>query len=167
MSQFRRLSLLLAAPAALLSSCLPHGAAASNSAPGTTSPVSRDINKLGQSIALPRRPLNAVWQRKQIGDGEMGPSDYAITAVMQFSPRDLKWILDSASSRGSHRAVQVPLASWYPAPLQKKAARNNSGNLRLQVRNLSAFDFEKLSLRNGSLFHVVGTNYCVLSLSTT
>lgn len=167
MSFFRRFSLLLAAPMSLLTSCVPDGPAASSPAPSTTFPVSRDINTLGKSIALPRRPLGAVWQMKQMGDGEMGPSDYSITAVMQFSPRDLKWIVDSASSRGSHRVVQVPLASWYPAPLQKKAVRNNSGKLRLSVQNLSAFDFEKLSLRNGNLFHVVGTNYCVLSLSTT
>lgn len=163
MSFFRRFSLLLAAPMSLLTSCVPDGPAASSPAPSTTFPVSRDINTLGKSIALPRRPLGAVWQMKQMGDGEMGPSDYSITAVMQFSPRDLQAITASAAKRAAPKPGFISVEPWYPHTLRKQAAKSKG---RLKAQGLDASDFYKMSFIQGELWRVEGTNTLVVSLFT-
>lgn len=166
MSFLRRFSLLLAAPVSLLTSCVPDGPAASSPAPSTTFPISRDINTLGKSIALPRRPLVAVWQMKQMGDGEMGPSDYSITAVMQFSPRDLKALTVSAAKRatsGKATTEKISVLPWFPEALRKKAATSKGF---LKAQSLDPSDFYKMSFIQGSLHRIEGTNSLVLALHT-
>ena len=167
MSFFRRFSLLLAAPLALLCSCVPNGPAASSPAPrpapGSTFPVSRDIDTLGKSIALPRRPLSAVWQMKQMGDGEMGPSDYTIKAVMQFSPRDLQALTARAAKRAAPRPGTISLEPWFPQALKKKAEKSKNG---LRAQSLDPSDFYKMSFIQGKLWRIEGTNYFFVSLFT-
>lgn len=158
------LSILLAAPMLGLASCVPDGPAASSPAPSTTFAVSRDINKLGQIITLPRRPLSAVWQMKQIGDGNFGPSDYTIQAVLQFSPRDLQALVASAARRAPSKPGAIAVESWFPNVLKQKAAKSKN---RLRAQRLDPSDFTDLSFNQGELWRIEGTNYLFVSLLTS
>lgn len=160
----------MCAPAALLAlllaSCVPRSAAPSP-APRAALPVSTDISKLGRAIALPRRPLQAVWQQEQIGDGSMGPSDTRLTAVMLFSAADLKRIAHAPSIEAAPPHSEAQVEPWFPAALQKKAAPNVGGKRTLRCARLVPDAFFKSSLIHGDLLQPEGTNYLILSLYTT
>ena len=156
-----RLSVLLAALA--LASCVP-GGAGTRPAPRPTPRVtiSRDINKLGRVIGLPRRPLSAVWQQKQIGDGNFGPSDYTIKAAMQFSSRDLRAITASAMKRSKPKPSTIAVEPWFPQALKQMTQSKNG----LRAQKLDASDFTKMSFLQGELWRIEGTDYLFVSLFT-
>ena len=158
-----RLSILLAAPSLALASCVPGGAGT----PPTPRPtprvtISRDINKLGRVIGLPRRPLSAVWQQKQIGDGNFGPSDYTIKAVMQFAPRDLQSLTASAMKRAKPKPGTISVEPWFPHALRQMAQSKNG----LRAQSLDPSDFAKMSFLQGELWRIEGTDYLLVSLFT-
>lgn len=163
MISIRRLWVFLAVP--LASSCIPNSGStpAAATAKVSTSPLSTDIGKLGRSIALPRRPLSAVWQQTTMGDGSFGPADYTIQAVMRFSPRDLQALTASATKRAPARPGVIPVQPWFPDPLKNKA--KSKGGLRAQ--SLDPSGFTKMSLIHGEMWRIEGTNTLFVSLFTS
>lgn len=177
MSHFRRFPILLSLPLCALA-CVPRGTSAPSSAlssgPRTASPVtslvspiSRDIDALSVLVTLPRHPQGVVWQKVQIGGGDMGPSDFKVRAVLLFRAADLKRIAKRPSTGAAPPQGEVKVESWFPQVLKKKAVRDASGQFSLRCARLVPDAFFKNSLRNGDLLQPTGTRYVILSLFTT
>lgn len=93
------------------------------------SPVSRDVDRLGRNIRLPRRPVSVVWQVTARGSGGgdrgvPGPTDYTLTAVITFRSQDIKAIVAQAARRPGNTALITP-PPWFPAHARKYLALRN------------------------------------------
>lgn len=137
--------------------------------PPVTSPpvVSPDLKGLQRLITVPRRPVSVMWEYTQIGDGNMGPSDLQVLAVIQYTPTDADAIEKAVRKQGGMRKGEVTMRSWFPINLRKKSVSGNDGSRVLRGDKLDASTFAHLSLQNGFAMRVPDTPYFVVSLSTT
>lgn len=147
----------------------PTASVASSLTAATTSDV--DIDRLGRRVNLPVRPEAVVWQERRLGTNSRpevpGPTDYALTAVLLYSPADAESIAASAGKLAAPSASPVTFQDWYPAALKVLAKPGPEGRATLNGQRYHADAFFRSPLINGSLTRIADTNYFVLRLFTT
>lgn len=126
--------------------------------------VRTDVAGLGRLVKLPRPALSAMWREQQIGDGNMGPSDLRVLAVIQFSEKDARQIEMTARKQGAARQEEIEVLPWFPASIRKSAQRSADGRLVWRLDKLSGSQFAHLSLSQGFVARVPNTSFFVLSL---
>lgn len=159
---------LIAGLATTSMACVPRASAPRSlvptKAPGAA--VRSDIAGLARLIRLPIRPVAVSWQYTTIGNGEMGPSDARLLAVLQFSARDAAKVDALLRKQGTPTTGAVDLQSWFPPALASQAVPRG-GQLVLRGQRFGADDFARQSLQNGSAFRIGKSPFLVLSLVTT
>jgi hypothetical protein len=158
-------SALVCANALLLGAGCVSASKTPPSAPVTVATkVRTDVAAMGRVVTLPRPALSAVWQEQQIGDGNMGPTDTRLLAVVQFSAKDAKQIEVTARKQSPRPKEELEVLPWFPASVRKVAHPNAGGRLVLLVEKLNVSQFAHLSLSNGFVARVPKTAFFVLSL---
>ncbi len=129
--------------------------------------VRTDVAGLAALVTLSRLPLATTWQQTRIGDGNFGPSDLRLVAVLQFSPNDAKFVETTARQSAQPRSEEIEVLPWFPATIRQGAKRGSNGALVLRGQSFKPDAFARMSLQNGKLVRVEKTDFFVLSLFST
>ncbi|NTX07445.1 hypothetical protein HUA74_05785 [Myxococcus sp. CA051A] len=115
-----------------------------------------DLASLEQVVNLPRRPVSVQWRKAIRGKVGMGPTDWEVIAVLEYSEAD----------------AQALLATLTPTELAPPTLNDGgwlSATTRKSLERARAYDasaFYRPPLQNGTVLHVPSTNTFVLSLFT-
>jgi hypothetical protein len=124
--------------------------------------IRHNVEFLGQTITLPRKPISATWQmlpHDVDADSAGGGTAWRIRAVLEFAPADGEAILASARSRPRPADEAPKSAGWFPKPVQQAMETH-------PTEVLDAGDFYSSLYRFGLLAHIEGTNYFLLDIQT-
>jgi hypothetical protein len=117
-----------------------------------------DLDTLEKTVTLPRRPRAAQWRKSLLGGVGLGPTDWQLLAVLEYSEEDARALLAELKPlRGGASGAEVEDGGWLP------------GATRTALNQAKAYDasaFFRSPLRAGSLYHLPGSNTFVLSLFT-
>ncbi len=119
--------------------------------------VRTDLDALASLVTLPRRPLAVQYRKTLLSPAGIGPSDWRLMAVLEYSAADAAKLL-AASRPLVGPSPALGDTRWLPKPVRL--------GLR-SARPLDAGAFARLSLRNGALFHIKDTSSFVLILFST
>ncbi|WP_338873237.1 hypothetical protein [Myxococcus stipitatus] len=115
-----------------------------------------DLASLEQVVTLPRRPVSVQWRKALRGTVGLGPTDWEVLAVLEYSEADTQALL--ATLTPSELAPpSLEDGGWLPAATRKSLE---------QARAYDASAFYRPPLQNGTVLHVPGTRTFVLSLFT-
>lgn len=115
-----------------------------------------DLETLEKTVTLPRRPQAAQWRKSLRGTVGLGPTDWQLLAVLEYSPDDAQALL--ASLKPVKRAsVKVDDGGWLPEAT-REALKGAPA--------YDASDFLRPPLQAGNVFHLPGSNTFVLALVT-
>jgi hypothetical protein len=132
--------------------------------------ISQDVAALGKLIQLSPLPITVVWQHKQLGSNRVpdvpGPSDWSLTAVLQYSDEDTAKIIAKAAKIESPEPTEVPWQEWFPSNL-RATTPGAASTVALRGERYQADDYFRPPLMNGSLIRIGKTSYFVLSVFTT
>ena len=130
------------------------------------SEVSTDVNELSEFINLPAKPLSVKWAYRRSGDGLLGPSDYAITAVIKLNEADFKGLRTKYKLGAAHYANRTKdfVKDWFP-PSVKNCIKDN-GSLVSVVVWENPKEFEKSPLVNGYCFFTNNNEVFVCMFTT-
>lgn len=139
----------------------------------STRTPSTDIEALRKYINLPRRPVSAVWRAGvQGGEGSLdvpGPTDWYLTAVLTFSPKDMEEIVAEASRRERPRfRIAVKEIDWFPDEAKKYASKEEGADdFKLEGQLYDPSAFVKPPLMGGYLLRIGETTHLFVNLFTT
>ena len=122
--------------------------------------IRHNIEFLGETIALPRKPVSATWQmlpHDVDANSAGGGTAWRIRAVLEFKPADTEAILMAAKSKPRPAGEALGKANWFPE-LVRDAMDAHPTEL------YDASDFYSSLYRHGTLAHVEGTNYFLLEI---
>jgi hypothetical protein len=109
------------------------------------SPASNDVDALAQVVRLPRRPNRVQWRKAVLGRGGLGPTDWSLTALLEFSEADAKVLL--AGCEVAPPGTELPeLGPWLPQDVRENAAA--------KVMAYDAAAFFRSPLLHGALFRL-------------
>lgn len=115
---------------------------------------SNDLEALSQLVHLPAKPSAVLWQRAIQGSVGFGPTDWSLTAVLDYSPEEARALVAEAKKTGP----TDPLApEWLPDELRvdlKKAVP------------LDAQAFRRPPLSGGNVYYLEESSKLVLMLFT-
>lgn len=107
-------------------------------------------------MTLPRRPISVQWRKAVRGTPGLGPTDWELLAVLEYSETEAQALL--ATLKPTDLAPPtLDDGGWLPAATRKSLA---------SARAYDASAFYRPPLQHGTLLHVPGTNTFVLSLFT-
>ncbi|NBD10841.1 MULTISPECIES: hypothetical protein [Corallococcus] len=113
-----------------------------------------DLETLEKTVTLPRRPQAVRWRQSARGiPGGLGPTDTQFLAELEYAAADVPAL--QAALKPTRLTVKVEDGGWLP-----DATRD-------ALKGATAYDaapFFKGSLRQGTVFHLPGTNTFVLVL---
>jgi hypothetical protein len=142
-------------------------AASSANAP----PPSHDIAALANIVPLSPAPVAVTWQRKILGGNRVsaipGPTDYELTAVLEYREADVAAIVGAASKAAPGVPGEVEWETWFPAKLKTQAVTAPDGRSVLKGERFQPTAFKRAPLLQGTLTRIGKTNAFVLSLFTT
>jgi len=122
--------------------------------------IRHNIEFLGETITLPRKPVSATWQmlpHDPDGNTVGGGTAWRIRAVLEFKPADTEAILMAAKSKPRPAGEALGKANWFPEPVRDAMDAHPS-------ELYDASDFYSSLYRHGTLAHVEGTNYFLLEI---
>lgn len=130
------------------------------------SEVSTDVNELREFINLPAKPLSVKWTQWSSGAGLLGPSDYAITAVIKLNEADFKALkkkykLETAHYEDSNKDL---VKDWFPQSV-KNCVKDNGSFVSVVVWETPK-EFEKSPLVNGYCFFTNNNEVFVYMFTT-
>jgi hypothetical protein len=132
---------------------------------------SQDIAALARIVPLAPAPVTVVWQRKILGSNRVsaipGPTDYELTAVLEYREADVAAIVSAASKVAPAVTGEVEWEAWFPAKLKSQVATAPDGRSVLKGERFEAAAFKRAPLLQGTLTRIGKTNTFVLSLFTT
>jgi|GEM_PF-6426266 len=115
-----------------------------------------DLASLEQVVNLPRRPVSVQWRKAIRGAPGIGPTDWEVLAVLEYSEEETQALL--ATLKPTDRPPPtLDDGGWLPAATRKSL---------LGARAYDASAFYRPPLQHGTVLHVPGTNTFVLSLFT-
>jgi hypothetical protein len=126
-------------------------------AAATAAKTGTDLETLERAVSLPRRPRAAQWRKALRGTVGLGPTDWQLVAVLEYSPEDSAALLATLTSTRLTSSIGDD-DGWLPAAT------------RVALKDAPAFEatpFFKSPLLQGTLFHLPGTTTFVLVLFTT
>jgi hypothetical protein len=122
--------------------------------------IRHNVDFLGETITLPRKPVSATWQMLPYGNtSESSGTAWRIRAVLEFAPADTEAILMAAKSKPQPPGDAMREANWFP-----DAVRDAMDTHPTALYDAS--DFYNSLYRHGGLSHVEGTNYFLLEIYT-
>jgi len=124
------------------------------------STMKTDAAELSKFVALPFPP-KAVWWRttEREGSGAMGPSDWELMAVVQFSPQYIESIISRSKSLKSDSPEKIVAGSHGMIEMLK-------GHGSVGERLYSAELFAKSPLLEGFVVQIKGTDKLFVYFST-
>ena len=132
-----------------------------------TKDVSADIERLSQQIALPARPVSALWRQEVLGQQNSavpGPTDQRLVAVLEYDEEGARALIEKVRGESKEANVgNVDVEPWFPEAL-KKLARKDDDGMRLEGAAYDADSFLRAPYSSGKLVRVGETNYFVLRL---
>jgi hypothetical protein len=138
--------------------------------PQSAADVDRDVNRLGQRITLPVHPLEVWFQERPVGKpGGIGPTDYRLTAILRFEPRDIARLIGSAPApTESHAVVGHEIDQpWAPAEVRAALAPRDEDSRQVRDgREIDATPFLRAPFSTGYAVSVGATGFVLLSLQT-
>jgi hypothetical protein len=133
--------------------------------------VSENIDALAAIIPLNPRPIAVTWQREVMGTNRVndipGPTDYKLTAVLQYRAGDAAVIAANAAKIEAARPGQAEWRDWFPSALKESAAPTPTGALALKGERYQPTYFQRSPLLQGTLVRVANSDFFVLTLITT
>jgi hypothetical protein len=132
------------------------------------SSYSTDIDELGKRIHLPYRPQSVQWQI--LSPSYIPRNDYALVAVIKFSPEDhakIKAMLEAKPSVSNMRVSKVYVPDWLPSSVKTVFVETEfKGVFAPSGVNVYAPTlFVKTPLLNGSSF-ITDDGYVLIHLFT-
>ncbi|AGC49037.1 hypothetical protein MYSTI_07765 [Myxococcus stipitatus DSM 14675] len=115
-----------------------------------------DLASLEQAVTLPRRPVAVQWRKAIRGSVGLGPTDWELLAVLEYSEADTQALLSTLTPT-ELAPPTLEDGGWLPAATRKSLE---------QARAYDASAFYRPPLQNGTVLHVPGTRTFVLSLFT-
>lgn len=133
--------------------------------------LSRNVSELRKYITLPYPPKAVIWLTETKGSGSSivpGPTDWSLTAVLNFRPEDAEKIVAAASSQSPPVVGAVERMEWFPEDVFAQAMKEpGTEQYRIKGEVYSASAFYKLSLIHGFLLRIGKTSQFILVLYTT
>lgn len=128
-----------------------------------------DAVELGKLINLQYETIEAIYKTEPLGknpnsERSPGPTDTKLTAVLRFKPEDTQKIIEQAKAHKQPTENSLNVENWYPPELVAKS--QESGDESVKGNVYAPNDFTQSPYLNGSLTHIVGTDYFVLELIT-
>jgi hypothetical protein len=140
-------------------------------APSTDAPPSTDVEALAQLITLPYEPERAIWQVQQQGEPGLGPTDFTLTAVLNYDEATMDQLraqLENVAPLNPLRVEATFFEEWYPASVQGSFTQEGESNQwLLSVPRYAPDLFAKQSFINGYFFITADGRSIFLSLFTT
>ncbi|EHP85968.1 hypothetical protein GeomeDRAFT_2219 [Geobacter metallireducens RCH3] len=119
-----------------------------------------DVAGLSKLIALPFPPKAAWWRIvEREGSGAMGPADWELMAVVQFSSQDVEAIISKSENQRSDPPENMAAGS----PAMSEILRDHGP---VGERLYGADPFVKSPLLEGFFARVKGANKLLIYLST-
>ena len=132
--------------------------------------VSHDARLLGRMLSLPAVPLAVVFEEVPLGTpGGLGPTDYALVAVLRFDPGVVRGLAASGAfaDASSTELVTVPTRPWFPADLQAKLRPLDAARAVVPGRALAPEPFLRPRYSSGSVTAVDGTDCVIVTCATS
>ena len=124
-----------------------------------------NIDELAQKINLPATPEKAVWLITPMGNPDNrvpGPTDYELTAVMQFSEAETEKLESILTKNNKSKAGNVKIPEWFPADLKNSA--NQAG--KIEGERFDAESFSQSPFLNGTILKTDDGKFYVLKMLT-
>jgi hypothetical protein len=149
--------LLIACGGVWASGCECLGACSPETPPGTSGiTTGTDLATLEKMVTFPRPPRAVRWRHKTMGDDFLGPSDWNLLAVLEYSKEDAEALI-----AGFRQARDSPTAFADEAWL--------SESTRASLKDAVAYDaspFFRSPLRDGMLIYLPDSSTFILYLFT-
>jgi hypothetical protein len=115
--------------------------------------MKHDLATLSKFIQEPVKISAASWGTAQLGrSGGLGPSDWALEAVLKISREDLQFLISSSNTlpAGENPSLDRRFVSnWFPEELRSRLVGDDKTYFRFNVPGYKADLFAKSPLLNG------------------